>query len=101
MKLVSIVIRDANVGMNDLVQFLQETNQSYFLLGKDINEYLTEIYRRGVELHGNEEMLRRGNLPIGEERNQRAARSGELLNWFGDQMLVARTKFSEHLGLDV
>ena len=51
MKLLALVMRDGNIEMPDLIQFLRETNQSYFLLGKDISDYLTEIYKRGVKVN--------------------------------------------------
>ncbi len=100
MKILSIVMRDADVRTSDLFQFLQETNQSYFLLGKEISDYITEIYKKGIALHFQNEKLHHSNLPVGEERTRLADENCGLLKWFGDQMLVAREKFVKHLGLD-
>src|SRR5436190_14177129 len=61
MNLLSVIMRDANVSMADLFKFLQETNQSYFLLGKEITDYLTEIYKKGVDLHFQNEKLYHSN----------------------------------------
>jgi hypothetical protein len=99
MQLLAIVMRDADVQMADLLKFLQETNQSYFLLGKDIADYLDEIYKKGVELRGQEKRLHNTNLAEGE-RTRLADQNVELLNWFGRQLLVAREKFAPHLKLD-
>lgn len=100
LKLLSGVMRNANVEMNDLIQFLQETNQSYFLLGKDITDYLDEIYKKCVDLQYQNQKLHHSNLPIGEERNRLAEKNTELLKWLTEQLLVAREKFSTHLRLD-
>jgi hypothetical protein len=100
MTLLSIIMRRADVEMSDLIKFIQETNQSYFLLGKDIATYLDEIYKNGVDFHFQNEKLNHSGLPIGEERSRLAAQNTELLKWFTKQLLVAREKFEEHLGLD-
>lgn len=100
MNLLSVIMRDANIQLADLFKFLQETNQSYFLLGKDLTDYLTEIYKRGVDLHSQNERLHHSNLPVGEERTRLAEKNGELLKWFLEQLTVARDKFSKHLALD-
>ena len=100
MKLLSVVMRTANVKMEDLIQFLQETNQSYFLLGKDISNYLEEIYKKGVDLEFLNEQLHQNGLPVGEERTRLAGEKKELLKWFSSQMVILRRKFAVHLGLD-
>jgi hypothetical protein len=100
MKMLSVVMRDADVSTADLFQFLQETNQSYFLLGKDVSDYLTELYKKGVTLHYQNKKLNQSNLPVGEERTRVAQENCELLKWFGDQILAVRERFAGHLGLD-
>ena len=100
MELLSVIMRDGNVGMEQLFKVLAETNQSYFLLGEGISEYLTELYNKGVDLHTTNERLHHSSLPAGEERTRLAYENGELLKWFGDQFTVARKKFAKHLALD-
>ena len=89
MKLLGIVIRTANLEMSDLIKFLQETNQSYFLLGKDIADYLTEIYEKGVDLNCRCEMLRGSDAAAGEERMRITNEKKELLKWFAVQLVIA------------
>jgi hypothetical protein len=100
MTLLSIIMRRADVDMSDLIRFIQETNQSYFLLGKDIAAYMDEIYKNGVDFHFQNQKLHHSSLPVGDERTRLAEKNTELLKWFTDQLLVAREKFAEHLGLD-
>ncbi|MEK7781210.1 MAG: hypothetical protein AAB370_06895 [Verrucomicrobiota bacterium] len=100
MKLLSVVLRKGDVNFIELVQFLQETNQSRFLFGKEIADYLTDIYKKGVDLEYHQKMLREHSLPEGEERTKHAHESCELSKWFGSQLTLAPEKFSVHLGLD-
>jgi hypothetical protein len=100
MQLLSHIMQDADIKMEQLFKFLAETNQSYFLLGEEISEYLTELYKKGVDLSTTNQRLHHSNLPGGEERTRLAHEKGELLKWFGDQFTVARKKFAKHLALD-
>ena len=100
MELLAVIMRDGNVDIVTLSKFNAETSESYFLLGRDICDYLLEVYRKGVHLRTLNEKLQVSNLPIGEERTRLADESGDLLKWFLDQFNVAREKFAEHLALD-
>ena len=100
MELLSHIMQDADINMEQLFKFLAETNQSYFLLGEEISEYLTELYKKGVDLSTTNERLHHSNLPDGKERTRLAHEKGELLKWFGEQFMVARKKFAKHLALD-
>jgi len=100
MELLSHIMRDGDIKTGQLFKFLAETTQSYFLLGEEISDYLTELYKKGVDLSTTNQRLHHSNLPVGEERTRLAHENGELLKWFGDQFTVARKKFAKHLALD-
>src|SRR3989442_30047 len=68
MELLGIIGRDSAVSLEDLFSFLQKTRGSYFLFGEDISDYLTKIYKRGVDLRGINQQLHDSNLPLGAER---------------------------------
>lgn len=99
MELLSTIVRDADVKLEELMKFNRETNESYFLFGKDIFTYLRQVYLKGVDLHTTNHSLHHEGLPVGEERSRLAAENAELLNWFGDQFDVSREEFSKHLSL--
>lgn len=99
MKLLGIIMGRANVEFSELFAFLQETNQAYFLLGKEIADYLEEIYKKGVDLQSQKERIRNEAFKSDEDRNRLIDENTKLLKWFTNQMLVAREKFSQHLGL--
>jgi hypothetical protein len=100
MHLLAMVMRDANVQTADLFKFSRETDQSYFLLGKDITDYLDEIYKKGIDLYCQTQTQQNSSLPVAEERTRLAEQKGELVKWFGRQLLVARERFAPHLRLD-
>jgi len=49
-RILSIILRDANVRYADLLAFRQATSQADFLFGAEISTYLNEIWQRGVKL---------------------------------------------------
>ena len=101
MRLFSNISRTGKIEFEELIQFLRETNQSRFLLGRDISNYLDELYKKGVDLECQNTMLHGpGSLPVGEERTRLAHENAELKKWFGNQFSIAQEKFSIHLGLD-
>jgi hypothetical protein len=99
MELLSAIVREADVKIEELMKFNRETNESYFLFGKDIYSYLWEIHLKAVDLHTMNQSLYHENLPIGEERSRIAKEKGELLKWFGNQFDTSRKKFAKHLSL--
>ena len=100
MNLLAIVMRTSNVQMGDLIKFLQDTNQCYFLLGKDIADYLDEIYKKGVDLNCRCEMISDSDLQAGEDRTRYIKEKRELLKWFTDQLSVVKEKFAKQISLD-
>jgi hypothetical protein len=100
MNLLAVVMRTSNVQMGDLIKFLQDTNQSYFLLGKDISDYLTEIYEKGVDLNCRCEMIHDSTFQNDEERTCCIKEKTELVKWFYHQLTVAREKFAKQISLD-
>jgi hypothetical protein len=100
MNLLAVVMRTSNVQMGDLIKFLQDTNQSYFLLGKDISDYLTEIYEKGVDLNCRCEMIHDPTFQNGEERMRCIKEKTELTKWFTHQLTIAREKFAKQISLD-
>jgi hypothetical protein len=97
--LLSTVIREADLKLESLIKFIQETNQAYFLFGDGIANYLDEIYKKGVDLQAQNKVIN-GTVNMGDtERNKLIEKNKDLLLWFGDQMTVCRQKFGEHLML--
>ena len=93
------IMREGTADSAQSVTLLQKTRESYFLFGKDISDYVTELYKKGVDLDCYETQLHHSNLPVGE-RTRLTHERGELLKWFGRQFDVAREKFATKLSLE-
>jgi hypothetical protein len=93
------IFRDGKAGDPQLMTLLQKTRESYFLFGKDVSDYVTELYKKGVDLECNDTQLHHSNLPV-EERTRLAHANGELRKWFGHQFDIAQKKFAAKLSLE-
>lgn len=100
MNLLATIMRRADVNLEELFLFLRETNQAYFLLGKEIADYLDEIYRKGVDLRSQNERIRHASFSDEQERVHLIEKNTELLKWLTNQLQISREKFAKHLGLD-
>lgn len=100
MQLLSHIFRYSVADDGTLYKFVADTIESEFLLGKDIRDYLWNLYLKGIELQELREKLYESNLPDGEERTRVARAKADLLVWYGNQFEVAREKFAKHLSLD-
>jgi len=94
------IVREGKADRIQLMTLLQKTRESYFLFGKDVSEYVTELYKKGVDLEHYDTELHHSNLPVGDERQRLAQANGELLKWFGHQFDVAQQKFAAKLSLE-
>lgn len=92
-KILSIILRDADVSLEDLLKFRTSVSEADFLFGEDIPSYIDEIYKRGVNLRRyNKEC--RSDTPERKEYNDKKHK--ELL-WFIKQFEPAKEKFKMYL----
>jgi uncharacterized ubiquitin-like protein YukD len=49
-RLLSIVTRDANISMQDLLKFRVATSEADFLFGSDVPTYIDELYKHATNL---------------------------------------------------
>ncbi|OHC03796.1 MAG: hypothetical protein A3H23_00670 [Planctomycetes bacterium RIFCSPLOWO2_12_FULL_40_19] len=49
-KILSIILRDVNASMEDLLKFRTSVSEADFLFGPEIPAYIDEIYKRGLNL---------------------------------------------------
>jgi hypothetical protein len=94
------VMREGTADRAQLVTLLQKTRESYFLFGKEISDYVTDLYKKGVDLEHYEKQLDHSHLPVGGERTRIAGQQAELLKWFGHQFDVIQPMFAKKLSLE-
>ena len=49
-RLLSIITRDANIGIEDLLKFRVATSEADFLFGSDVTAYIDELYKHAADL---------------------------------------------------
>lgn len=91
---IAEILVQGKVPANAETRFLRETKTAIFLFGKEIQEFIEEIYRKGADLHALEAMLE--NLQ-GDERVRNAAKQREIKDWFSTQLNGCAARFSRFL----
>jgi hypothetical protein len=89
------ILHKLKVDLSQIVQFREDTQDSVFLFGDDITEYLKKFDLKACELLGLQE--ERKNLPIGEENSKKCKEQTELIRWFTDQLPELKKIFSPYL----
>ena len=95
--LITAVIREADVSLEDLRKLDAATNERVFLFGNDIDKYIQEVRKKAVRLRHVNKQLHYGDLPVGDRRNQLAEEDQGLLHWFTEQLSNSGEKFREYL----
>jgi hypothetical protein len=99
MEYISVIMRDASVSMEELIKFLRNSKDKEFLFGKEIKEFLEELYKKGTEFHTVINLLK--NTSMSENKRERLIEKQEkLLLWFKDQIDVSKKLFGKYLTID-
>ncbi|MHB8156001.1 MAG: hypothetical protein ACYDEQ_01155 [Desulfocucumaceae bacterium] len=98
MEFLSHIIREADINNTSFTVFLVNTNEAYFLFGKDneIEQYLKLIANKASELRMANLKLTDG-LPVGKQRSELAEKRAELCTWFFTQIDVSKKLFGKYL----
>jgi hypothetical protein len=92
---LTYILHKLKVDLSQIVQFRVDTQDSVFLFGYDITEYLKKIDSKSCELLDLQE--ERKNLPVGEENSKKCKEQTELIKWFTDQLPELKKIFSPYL----
>src|SRR4030065_2114172 len=84
-RLLSVIAREGDISREELLAFRSKTHESGFLFGKDVSEYVEEIYSRSLKLRSSNALLKEQNLPIGEERDKVTVENSRQMIWLADQ----------------
>jgi hypothetical protein len=96
-ELVSKILRDAKVEMQDLFNFADRTHEALFLYDEDIVDFISLIFNKANRLHYLKKIMERPNL-IKEDRWEAIVEEeSDLLQWFHDNFQDARKLFKRYL----
>ena len=100
-KILSIIVRDANVSYEDLLKFRTAVSEADFLFGEEIPAYIDEIYKRGINLHRWNEEYRdyRQEIPEGYDHKKVVDEMHRELKWLAEQFDPAKEKFRKYLDI--
>ena len=96
-KFLSLVMQEGTADMKELMGFFHDTQDAYFLFRPDMAEYLSSLYKRGVELR----TMRKVYEPkdVGEERSRLCEKEARLLKELGDDLSQLKIRFGPYLKL--
>ncbi len=91
---IAMIVMEARVEtMEPLRKLLRDTREHSLLFGPEIEEYIHELYKRGVLLQTIFQMRQ----PEGMFRPEDFPRHTELVEWFASQFKVAEQKFLKYI----
>ena len=98
-KILSIILRDGTASHHDLLRFRTSVSEADFLFGREITEYIDEIYKRGLELQCWHSQYRdyRHEKPEGYDHKRIVEGMHSELGWFSRQFEPAKSKFKKYL----
>lgn len=98
-RVLSVIMRDADVSLDELLKFRIATSEADFLFGKEIPEYLDELYKRGVNLRRwNDEYRDYTQVkPEGYDHQKVVGEKHKELQWLVAQFDPAKAKFKPYL----
>lgn len=98
-KVLSIIVRDADISTDDLMDFRTAVAEADFLFGPEIPEYIDVIYKRGVKLRYWNQQYRdyTQEKPGGYDHEKVVNEMHAELEWLTGQFEPAKEKFRKYL----
>jgi hypothetical protein len=93
--LLSHVLTNANVSMEQFFEFRRAVAEATFLFEADITNYLSEIDKKALYLHTTHELM--SQRPPAENRQKIVEEHHQLLKWLTDQLPELKPKFAPYL----
>ena len=98
---LSTINGEAGINNQDLLAFKPSVIEAAFLFGKDMNEYLVEIYKHAVELHKINGEYRdfTQKQPEGYDHSKISESIHKELTWFSNQYDPMKKIFNKYLNV--
>jgi len=94
-KFLSLVMQAGTTDMNDLFAFLRDTQDAFFLFRPDMADYLTGLYKKGVDLRTTRVLCE--HKEDGDERRRLCEKESLLLKELGDELEGLKHRFAPYL----
>jgi len=100
-KILSIIVRDANASIEDLLKFRTSASEADFLFGPEIPAYIDEIYKHGLNLGRCNQEYRdyTQEKPDGYDHKKVVDEKHKEIKWLVDQFKPAKEKFKKYLDI--
>lgn len=100
-KILSIIVRDTKVSLDDLLKFRTSVSEADFLFGPEIPEYLNQIHKRGLNLWRWNQEYRdyTQEKPEGYDHKKVVDEIQKEQRWFTEQFEPAKQNFKKYLVL--
>ena len=100
-KILSIILRDADVSTDDLLKFRTSVSEADFLFGPEIPTYIDQIYKRGLNLWKCNKQYQECVRHKSESYNSKEVvdEMNEELSWLTEQFEPAKELFKKYLDI--
>ncbi|MGB7543654.1 MAG: hypothetical protein WBM28_16765 [Burkholderiales bacterium] len=98
-KLLSIILTEANVSLEQLFEYRAAVAEATFLFESDITGYLEEIDKKAFRFRFTNEQMR--IVPVVENRDKVVEENYVILGWLTDQLPLLKLKFAPYLKFHV
>jgi len=99
MQYLSFIAIGRNITNEELSKFLRNSKDKEFLFGKDVQQFLDELYKKGVDFLRYKNILNDHNLPM-ERREKLVDEEAAIFEWFLKQFAESRSIFKKYLAID-
>ena len=97
-EILSVVLRDGDVNLDNLQRFRSETVEAEFLFGSEIAAYISEIYKHGLSLwSGNEQLRGAREGASGIDPQEEAEKIQVEVKWLTNQLATFTHRFKRYL----
>lgn len=98
-RLLTTLSLNGDISQDELSAFRANTHESFFLFGRDIADYIDQIYARSTKLRSTNALLKGTELRVGEQRDKVTVENSAQLIWLADQLALVQKKFEKYLTL--
>lgn len=99
MEYLAYIAREGTINQQELIKFLRNSKDVDFFFGQDIQQFLSELYNKGVDLAKYDHKIKGRVLPD-DEHGKLVDMESELLEWFLKQFEVSKELFKKYLAID-